>query len=85
MEHSHPTGHSFLPTFAIFDAAGQHDNKRAREVFACIAESEVVVFDKAYVEQSPQAGKSYQGLVLGTSSFSWSGVAGFEPTASSSR
>jgi len=28
--------HSFLPSFAIVDTAGQHDNKRAREVCANI-------------------------------------------------
>ena len=30
--------------------AGQHDNKRAREVCASIAAGEIVVFDKAYVD-----------------------------------
>ena len=42
--------HSFLPSFAIVDTAGQHDNKRAREVCAGIASGEIVVFDKAYVD-----------------------------------
>jgi hypothetical protein len=42
--------HSFLPSFAIVDTAGQHDNKRAREVCAGIAAGEIVVFDKAYVD-----------------------------------
>lgn len=41
---------SFLPTFAIVDSAGEHDNKRAREVCAGLEEGEVVVFDKAYVD-----------------------------------
>ena len=41
---------SFLPTFAIVDTAGEHDNKRAREVCAGLADGEVVVFDKAYVD-----------------------------------
>ena len=41
---------SFLPTFAIVDTAGEHDNKRAREVCADLEEGEVVVFDKAYVD-----------------------------------
>lgn len=41
---------SFLPTFAIVDTAGQHDNKRAREVCAGLEDGEVVVFDKAYVD-----------------------------------
>lgn len=42
--------HSFLPSFAIVDTAGEHDNKRAREVCAGIAAGEIVVFDKAYVD-----------------------------------
>lgn len=42
--------HSFLPSFAIVDTASHHDNKRAREVCAGIAEGEIVVFDKAYVD-----------------------------------
>jgi hypothetical protein len=42
--------HSFLPSFAIVDTAGQHDNKRAREVCATIEPGEIVVFDKAYVD-----------------------------------
>jgi hypothetical protein len=36
--------HSFLSSFAIVDTAGQHDNKRAREVCANIASGEIVVF-----------------------------------------
>lgn len=42
--------HSFLPNFAIVDTAAHHDNKRAREMCAGIAEGEIVVFDKAYVD-----------------------------------
>jgi hypothetical protein len=42
--------HSFLPSFAVVDTAGQHDNKRAREVCATILSGEIVVFDKAYVD-----------------------------------
>ena len=42
--------HSFLPSFAIVDTAGEHDNKRAREVCAGILSGEIVVFDKAYVD-----------------------------------
>ena len=41
---------SFLPTFAIVDTAGEHDNKRARELCAGLQEGEVAVFDKAYVD-----------------------------------
>ena len=39
--------HTFLPSFAIVDTAGQHDNKRAREACATIQSGEIVVFDKA--------------------------------------
>ena len=42
--------HSFLPSFAIVDTAGEHDNKRSREVCATILCGEIVVFDKAYVD-----------------------------------
>jgi hypothetical protein len=41
---------SFLPTFAIVDTAGEHDNKRAREVCAGLEAGEIVVFDKAYID-----------------------------------
>lgn len=40
----------FLPTFAIVDTAGEHDNERARELCAGLEEGEVIVFDKAYVD-----------------------------------
>jgi hypothetical protein len=43
---------SFLPTFAIVDTAGEHDNKRARELCAGLEAGEVVIFDKAYVDFS---------------------------------
>ena len=41
---------SFLPACAIVDTAGEHDNKRAREVGAGLESGEVVLFDKAYVD-----------------------------------
>jgi hypothetical protein len=41
---------SFLPKMAIIDTAGEHDSRRARELCAHIAEGEIVVFDKAYVD-----------------------------------
>jgi hypothetical protein len=44
--------HSFLPSFAIVDTAGQHDNLRARELCAGLFSGEIVVFDKAYVDSS---------------------------------
>ncbi len=40
----------FLLTFAIIDTAGEHDNKRARELCAGLEAGEVVIFDKAYVD-----------------------------------
>ena len=42
--------HSFLPSFAIVDTAGEHDNRRAQELCAGVAQGEVVVFDKAYID-----------------------------------
>lgn len=42
--------HSYLPSFAIVGTAKDNDNKRAREVCAGIADGEIVVFDKAYVD-----------------------------------
>jgi len=42
--------HSFLPSFAIVDTAGQHDNRRARELCATLLAGEIVLFDKAYVD-----------------------------------
>ena len=48
--------HSFLPSFAIVDTAGEHDNKRAREVCAGLEEGEVVVFDITVdVKEGPAA------------------------------
>ena len=41
---------SFLPGCAIVDTAKQHDNTRARELCAGLAEGEIAIFDKAYVD-----------------------------------
>ena len=41
---------SLLPSFVIIDTAGEHDNKRAREVCAGIKSGEIVLFDKGYVD-----------------------------------
>ena len=41
---------SLLPNFVIVDTAGEHDNKRARELCAGIKSGEVVLFDKGYVD-----------------------------------
>lgn len=41
---------SFLPGFAIVEAANHNDNFRAKELCAGILDGEIVVFDKAYVD-----------------------------------
>ena len=41
---------SLLPNFVIIDTAGEHDNKRAREVCAGVKSGEIVLFDKGYVD-----------------------------------
>jgi hypothetical protein len=41
---------SLLPSFVIIDTAGEHDNKRARELCAGIKSGEIVLFDKGYVD-----------------------------------
>ncbi len=41
---------SLLPSFVIVDTAGEHDNKRAREVCAGVKSGEIILFDKGYVD-----------------------------------
>ena len=41
---------SLLPNFVIIDTAGEHDNKRARELCAGVRSGEIVLFDKGYVD-----------------------------------
>jgi hypothetical protein len=41
---------NLLPNFVIVDTAGEHDNKRARELCAGIKSGEIVLFDKGYVD-----------------------------------
>jgi IS4 transposase len=41
---------SLLPNFVIIDTAGEHDNKRARELCAGFQSGEIVLFDKGYVD-----------------------------------
>jgi hypothetical protein len=41
---------SLLPGFVIVDTAGEHDNKRARELCAGIRSGEIVLFDRGYVD-----------------------------------
>jgi hypothetical protein len=54
--------HSFLPSFAVVDTAGENDNKRARDVCASIADGEIVVFDKAYVDFAHLAELNKRGV-----------------------
>lgn len=42
--------HGFRPSFAIVATAGQHDNRRARELCTGLPAGEIVLFDKAYVD-----------------------------------
>jgi hypothetical protein len=41
---------SLLPNFVIIDTAGEHDNKRARELCAGVQSGEIVLFDKGYID-----------------------------------
>lgn len=41
---------SLLPNFVIIDTAGEHDNKRARELCAGVRSGESVLFDKGYID-----------------------------------
>ena len=41
---------SFLPRFAIVDTAARHDSRCARGLCGDLGKSEIVVFDKAYVD-----------------------------------
>jgi hypothetical protein len=41
---------SLLPNFVLIDTAGEHDNKRARELCADVKSGEIVLFDKGYVD-----------------------------------
>jgi hypothetical protein len=54
--------HSFLPSFAIVDTAGQHDNRRARELCANLLAGEIVLFDKAYVDFIHLCGLATRGV-----------------------
>ncbi len=41
---------TFLPGFVLVDTAGEHDNRRARELCAAVRAGEIVIFDKAYLD-----------------------------------
>lgn len=69
--------HSFLPSFAVVDTAKDNDNKRAREVCAGIAEGEIVVFDKAYVDFAHLAeldGRGVQWVTRAKDNMKWRAV-----------
>lgn len=54
--------HTFLPRFAIVDTAGEHDNRRARELCAAVRAGEIVIFDKAYVDFTHLADLAARGV-----------------------
>ena len=41
---------SLLPSFVIIDTAGEHDNKRARELCAGLKSGEIGLFDKGFLD-----------------------------------
>jgi len=41
---------TFLPRCAIVATAGEHDNRRARELCASVQAGEIIIFDKAYLD-----------------------------------
>jgi len=53
---------TFLPQFAIVDTAGEHDNRRARELCAGVRAGEIVIFDKAYVDFAHLADLAMRGV-----------------------
>jgi hypothetical protein len=53
---------SFLPGFAVVEAANHNDNFRAKELCAGILEGEIVVFDKAYVDFNHLFGLAERGV-----------------------
>lgn len=69
--------HSYLPSFAVIDTAKDNDNKRAREVCAGIADGEIVVFDKAYVDfahLSDLAARGVQWVTRAKDNMKWRAV-----------
>jgi len=53
---------TFLPHFAIVATAAEHDNRRAHELCAGVAEGEIVIFDKAYLDFAHLADLSQRGV-----------------------
>jgi hypothetical protein len=69
--------HSYLPSFAVIGTAKDNDNKRAREVCAGIADGEIVVFDKAYVDfahLSDLAARGVQWVTRAKDNMKWRAV-----------
>jgi len=56
---------SLLPNFVIIDTAGEHDNKRARELCAGVRSGEIVLFDKGYVDFGHLKDLDERGRLLG--------------------
>jgi hypothetical protein len=53
---------TFLPRCAIVATAGEHDNRRARELCANVQAGEIVIFDKAYLDFAHLADLSQRGV-----------------------
>jgi len=53
---------TFLPRCAIVATAGEHDNRRARELCANVQAGEIVIFDKAYLDFAHLADLSQRGI-----------------------
>ena len=54
--------HSFLPRFAIVDAARQHDAQRARELCLDIRAGEIVIFDRGYLDWKHMSDLGWRGI-----------------------
>ena len=57
---------TFLPQFALVDTAGEHDNRRARELCAGVRAGEIVLFDKAYWDFAHLADLAMREVFWGT-------------------
>ena len=57
---------TFLPQFALADSAGEHANRRARELCAGIQAGEIVIFDKAYLDFDHLADLAMREVFRGT-------------------
>jgi hypothetical protein len=53
---------SLLPSFVIVATAGEHDNKRARELCAGVKSGEIVLFDKGYLDYGHLAELDERGV-----------------------